>query len=146
MVCITNVYSTYGCELGTWHIFLLCVHQVPRTNTFRDDIRTRYVHLRSTPSLESRPSRDSLSTIFAFLDALPSLWWTLSRDYDSRCGGPGCVCFAGCTSSPHTTSSAAAAAVCTIPTHIHTRVFTRYHLRMIPGIIRPSTGTVPGFP
>ena len=58
---------------------------------------------------------DSLSTGFAFLEALSSMVDMVQGHYDSRCGGPACVCCAGHTSSPHTTTSAAA--VCTIPTH-----------------------------
>ena len=69
----------------------------------------------SIPSLES-PSRDSLSTIFAVFGALPSLVNMVQGLYDSRYRGPDGVCRAGCTSQPHTTSSAAGA-VCTIPTY-----------------------------
>ena len=94
----------------------------------------------STPSLES-PSRDSISTIFAFFEVLLSLVDMVQGFNDSRCRGPGCVCCAGQSSQPHTTSSTAAA-VCAIPTYVrvhstqstYVHMCTKYHMLMIPGI------------
>ena len=78
---------TYGCITGTWHIIMvyvcMCTHQVPRTSWYFPGWCTRYIRtIRPTPSLES-PSRDSLSTNLAFLEALPSLVDMIKGLYDS---------------------------------------------------------------